>query len=135
MNLIKIRDKMIYQLETRISDLERKSGLTDIFLDKQKLAIDDNEQYSRRHSLRLYWMEKKNPKESADHVVKEVYNEMDRLDSPINEIEVDRAHRTGKAYKDSRGKWQQPILLKFVSWKSRNTMYKSRKDSRFFYEG
>ena len=48
-------------------------------------------------------------------MLKEVYNEMGRLDSPINEIEVDRAHRTGKAYKDSRGKWQQPVLLKFVS--------------------
>ena len=65
-NELNTRDKTIDQLETRIGNLERRSGLTDIFFDKQKLAIDDNKQYSRRHSLRLYGMEKKNPKESAD---------------------------------------------------------------------
>ena len=34
-------------------------GLTEIFIDKQIIDIDDNEQYSRRHSLRLYGIEKK----------------------------------------------------------------------------
>ena len=38
-----------------------------------------------------------------------IYAEMDRLESPFDEIEVDRAHRTGKANKDSNGKWQQPV--------------------------
>ena len=77
---------------------------------------------------------KKNPKETADGVLKEVYNEIDHLDSPINEIKVGQAHWIGKAYKDPQGNWQQPVLLKFVSWKSRNTRYKSQTHS-ILYEG
>ena len=126
------RDNTICKMQTRIGDLERRAGLTEIFLEKQRLDTDDNQQYSRKRSLRLYGMEKKKKKETADDVLNEVFNEMDRLDSPIDEIEVDRAHRSGKAYKDPQGKWQQPVLLRFVSWKSRNIMYRSRKSSRFY---
>ena len=54
---------------------------------------------------------------------------MDYLQAPIDEMEIDRAHRTGKKYQDNQGKWQQPVLLKFNSWSSRNRMYNLRKDS------
>ena len=105
------RDKTIHKLQTRIGDLERRVGLTEIFIDKQIIDIDDNEHYSRRHSLRFYGIEKKKFNETVDDVLHNIYAEMDRLESPFDEIEVDRAHRTGKAYKDSNGKWQQPVFL------------------------
>ena len=126
------RDNSIYKLQTRIGELQRRVALAEIFCDKQKIDIDDNEQYSRRHSLRLYGIEKRKFNETADDVLNKIYDEMDRVESPIDEVEVDRAHRTGKAYKDSKGKWQQPVLLKFVSWKARNEMFRSRKQSRFY---
>ena len=56
---------------------------------------------------------------------------MDGLDAPIDELEIDRAHRSGSKYKDKNGKWQKQDLLKFNSWKARNTFYRLRKDSRF----
>ena len=40
---------------------------------------------------------------------------MDKLNAPIEELEVDRAHRTGHKYKDDKVKWQQPVLQKFNS--------------------
>ena len=60
-----------------------------------------------------------------------VYKELDFLDAPITEHEIDRAHRTGSKHKDENGKWQQPTLLKFTSLKSRNELYKLRKYSNF----
>ena len=48
-------------------------------------------------------------------VLRGVYKEMDRLQAPIEEYEVDRAHRSGAKYKNNDGKWQQPVLLKFNS--------------------
>ena len=127
-----VRDFAINKLQTRVNDLECKAALRDLTIDKLKVDIDNNEQYSRRHSLRIYGMEKKNVHENAENVLNKVFDEMDRLDSPIDVIEVDRAHRTGKAYKDNNGKWQQSVLLKFVSWNARNGFYKSRFHSKFF---
>ena len=48
------RDNGIYKLQTRIGELQRRVALAEIFCDKQKIDIDDNEQYSRRHSLHSF---------------------------------------------------------------------------------
>ena len=63
--------------------------------------------------------------------MKNIHDEMNYLDAPIGEIEIDRAHRTGKKYKDENGKWQQPVLLKLNSWSARNQMYKLCRHSHF----
>ena len=128
---LKNRDTIIDKLRTRINVLENNVAVSNLKIEHLEINIDDNEQYSRRHSLRLSGLEKRKYNETADDVMRGVYDEMDRLDAPINELEIDRAHRTGKKYKDEEGKWQQPILLKFNSWKARNAMYKLRKESRF----
>ena len=54
--------------------------------------------------------------ESPDDIMKVIYEEMDKLDLPIEEVEIDHCHHTGTAYIDEQGKKQQPILLKFVRW-------------------
>ena len=33
-------------------------------------------------------------------MMKVIYEEMDKLDLPIDEVEIDRCHRTGAAYTD-----------------------------------
>ena len=129
---LKYRDTTIVKLNTRINILENNAAVSNLKMEHREIRVDDNEQYSRRHSLRLSGIEKKKYNETADDVMQVIYEEMDRLDTPIEEVEIDRAHRSGKKYKDQKGKWQQPVLLKFNSWKARNTMYKLRKHSKFY---
>ena len=61
-----------------------------------------------------------------------VKNEIIRLKLNINDIEIDRAHRSGPIFTDKNGKKQQTVLCKFYSWKARNTMFKARKNSNFY---
>ena len=75
---------------------------------------------------------KKKRNETADNVLHTIYNEMDKLNAPIDKLKVDRAHGTGHKYKDDKGKWQQPVLLKFNSWKTLNNMYKLCKRSSYY---
>ena len=114
---------MINNLQTRIEHLELKVVVNDIKLDHCEISNDNNEQYSHRHSIHLYGIEQKKSNETTGDVLHTIYNEMDKLNAPIDELEVDRAHRTGHKYNDSKGKWQQPVLLKFNSWKAQNKMY------------
>lgn len=125
------RDKIINNLRTRINVLEKDVNISKIKMEHYEMNLDDNEQYSRRHSIRLAGIEKKKQKETPGEVMQKIYEEMDYLDAHIDELEIDRAHRTGSKYQDENGKWQQPILLKFISWKARNEMYSLRKFSHF----
>ena len=129
---LKNRDIVIDKLKTRINFLEKDISVSKIQMEHYAINVDNNEQYSRRHSLRLAGIEKEKKDETPDDVMGKVYEEMDYLDAPIKEVEIDRAHRTGKKYKDESGKWQQSVLLKFNSWKARNRFYRLRKYSNYY---
>ena len=75
--------QVIDKLQTRVNVLEMKMAVNDIKLEHYEINTDNNEQYSRRHSLRLFGMEKKKRNESAGDVLETVYEEMDRLDAPM----------------------------------------------------
>ena len=98
---------------------------------KREEAIEANGQYSRRTSLRIYGIEKEKV-ESPDDIMKVIHEEMDKLDLPIEEVEIDCCHRTGTAYTDEQGKKQQPVLLKFVSWRAPNVLYQAKKNCNFY---
>ena len=98
---------------------------------KHKLLIDDLEQYSRRHSLRLNGVPVTQNEKPKD-IVNAVKYEIERLDLPIKDFEIDRAHRLGPIYMDKRGNKQQTVLCKFISWGARNVMYNARKSLNFF---
>ena len=70
---------------------------------------ENNEQYSRRHSIRLTGIEKKKQKETPDDTIEKNYEEMDAL---INKVEIDQVYRSGTKYQDESGKGKQPVLLK-----------------------
>ena len=59
-------------------------------------------------------------RESSDDILSAVYQEIDRLQLCIEDIEVDRAHRTGTSFRDRDGKLHQDVLVKFTSWQARN---------------
>ena len=58
--------------------------------------------------------------------------EIKRLNLDIDEYDIDRAHRTESSYYDKSGKLHIPVVVRFTSWYTRNTMYEARHDSRFF---
>ena len=121
----------ICNLQTRTNTLENTTAVSNIVLEKLKVSIDDNEQYSRRTSLRLNGIAK-DFNETNDDIVEKVEKEVKRLNLTIDDYDLDRAHRTGRSYVDKNGKRQQPILVKFTSWYARDQMFKSRKCSNFY---
>ena len=64
-------------------------------------------------------------------VIKECY---DDAGLPFNQDEIDRAHRIGKVHTNSETDYKtKSIIVKFKSWGSRATFYKSR--PRAFVDG
>ena len=70
--------------------------------------------------------------ENAEDLLTSVQKEIKRLNLPIQETEIDRAHRLGVLFTDKKGKKQQSVLVKFNSWKARNVMFKARRYSSFY---
>ena len=121
---IAIRDKKITTLQTRNTVLETR-------LNECKIKIDDNEQYSRRHTVRIEGLPKKY-KESNDDLFDAVYSEINKLGLDIEANDIDRIHRSGVPYNDERGRKQQTTLVKFTSWYYQDQLFEARKRSKFF---
>ena len=124
------RDKQIIKLQTRNDYLEKRMGVAECVLKEHQKLIDDLEQYSRRHSLRMSGVEKKYGETSRD-VAEAVSDEIDRLKLNIGPIDIDRAHRSGRRYFDKDGVEQQGVLAKFTSWYARNEFFGARKNSLY----
>ena len=120
----------ILAIQRDIRDLQREINISRIRLDRHDVKIDNNEQYSRRTSLKLLNVPLRKKAKNSD-IMSDILKEFERLDIPIYEEDVDRCHRTGSTYTDSKGTLQKPVLIKFTSWKARDLLYKSRKSSHF----
>ena len=59
-----------------------------------------------------------------------IKHEISRLNLDLPYDDLDRCHRIGKIY-THKSKRQQDVLLKFRTWRARNTMYQNRKDFNF----
>ena len=90
-----------------------------------KIKADQNksEQYTRRHSLRLHGVKRKQNEKSEDcfEIVKNIIKEME-LDIP--DVVLDRAHRVGRA----SGTRPPPIIFKFTTWRHRTLFYRRREE-------
>ena len=102
------------QLESRFSLLERRN--------------DDSEQYSQRLNLIVDGV-KIRGNETPDDIKAKVFKEIDHLGVEIDDIEIDRAHRIERPFKDQHGRLQQPVIVRFISWGARNLLYQARKRS------
>ena len=92
--------------------------------------IDDLDQYSRRQNLIIDGIPvRKN--ETPKQILRAVSAELDRLDLPINDCEIDRAHRTSAPYTDQNGIRKQAVICRFVSWGARDTLYQARQQSKY----
>ena len=94
--------------------------------------VDDNEQYSRKTNLILNGI--RIPKSSNDNEIRAiVIDEIVKMDCGVLDQDVDRAHRTGKSFKDKNGVFQTPIIVRFKSWHARNKTYSARKKSSGYW--
>ena len=89
-------------------------------VNKLESLIDDQEQYSRRNSLRFTTNKNETEKESCDDIIISTLNETGMHD--ITAEDIDRSHRVGK-----KGKKVSPVLCKFKSYKPRAAVFAAKK--------
>ena len=105
---IKERDNRITALESTVHDLQVK--------------LDDQEQYSRRESLRVDGIaEREN--ESTDQLILELCNQQLNVEPPLQLQDIARSHRTG----DRANIGKRAILVKFNSYRIRNQVIRARR--------
>ena len=113
--IAKLVNVEIKTLKESVSQLERENQLL-----RQKL--DDTEQHSRRSSLRVFGISEE-PNENTENCVINVFKE--KMGVTIKPEAVDRCHRIGR--KNDVNKGPRPILVKFVSYRSRQEVYNMKK--------
>ena len=119
---IRAKDRKIEILESRVAILENSGNLL-------AAKCDDNEQYSRRASLRINNIPLPvNGKESADQCMEKVKAVIVEAGVAIPVAFLDRTHRVGKSKVGSDGSVNQQMIVKFTTWHHRPMLYKGRKN-------
>ena len=116
-------------LETNITALQPKNqklekennSLKSRVASLEKIA-NQSEQYSRRNSLRISGL-RENTGENTDDIVT---NMATAIGCDLQLDEIDRTHRVGKP--DPTRTRHREILVKFVSYRARQKLYKMRKN-------
>ena len=107
------KDELIKSLETRIVTLES--------------ANDSIEQYTRRANLRVCGVPEENDGEDTDQKVLAVFNAKLGMDPPLRPTDFERSHRLGRKADDSDGTTRtRPIIVRFVSERVRDSVYRAR---------
>ena len=107
------KDELIKSLETRIVTLES--------------ANDSIEQYTRRANLRVCGVPEENAGEDTDQKVLAVFNAKLGMEPPLRPTDLERSHRLGRKADDSDGTTRnRPIIVRFVSERVRDSVYRTR---------
>ena len=92
---------------------------------KLQEACENNEQYSRRYSVRIHGFETKKD-EKSEAIMNIIRDVCKSVKVPFVKGEISRAHRIGKTYIDKKsGKEKQSIIVKFKDWQPRTRLYKA----------
>ena len=90
-----------------------------------ELKFDEVEQYSRRSCLIMTCV-KEGQEESTDKIVLDIF--LNNLGVRFDLSEIDRSHRLGPKKTDlDRNVSNRPIIIKFISYRSRQKVYKVKK--------
>jgi hypothetical protein len=116
-------------LQTRLQRLEEKIYYQEQVNELHDRKLDDLEQVSRKVNLRLKGIEIF-PGDSPVTIMNQIKLEISDLGLEISDGELDRCHRIGKPYMSNHRR-QHDVLVKFRTWRSRNTMYQNRKKFSF----
>ena len=119
---MKSKDDQIEKMESRIAILENTVNLL-------SEKCENNEQYSRRSSLRILNIPLPEQKETADDCLVKVKALITESGAEIDSNLLDRAHRIGKVIHDRNGgPRRQAMIVKFSTWRDRTCFYRSRKN-------
>lgn len=129
---IKSKDVRIVELERKMEKLEILESRIAILENNNVLLerkIDDNEQYSRRFSLRINGipLPGNGVREPGFECLEKVKDVLKNLPETIPECMFDRAHRVGKKKIDEEGNVRQQMIVRMCSWKARTVIYQNRK--------
>ena len=106
-SLLVTRDHKIEQLEKQVRSLES--------------AADQQEQYSRRNSLRISGIAEDENQTSEQIALKLI---KDDLGLDMDASSLDRVHRVGKISSDRKS--PRPILVKFSTYRQRHNVFKKK---------
>ncbi len=113
-------------MKQEILALEGKLEVFQAHLSELETRLDDSEQYSRRSCLRVFGVPlPASGKESNNDcvaIVKKIFADMEVT---VPDDGLDRVHRIGKKEKNADGIMEQPLIMKFTSWK--HAVYRGRK--------
>jgi hypothetical protein len=119
---LKARDEKIESLQKENADLASQISALSDRVDKLESSTDDQEQYSRRNSLRFSTKIPETDRECCDDIVINVINEMGVENVTL--ADIDRSHRVGK-----RGNKTRAIICKFKSYKARASVFAVKKNA------
>ena len=108
------------------ADIKQELVRVNVYIRNLERLSDDQAQYSRKINIIMDGLNIR--RGDNDNTIREmVLKEFRRSKLPIEDYDVDRAHRIESAYKDSGGKWHVPVIVRFTSWHARNIVYEGRK--------
>ena len=123
--LLKSFEDGLMKKNTRIEELESKLAIKQNIIDNLEIKCDDNEQYSRRSCLPVHGLDFSSDEDEG--VMKKVEKCCSDMGIEFNQNKIERVHYIGKPYMDkTKNKKVRSLVIKFKSWKSRITFYKSR---------
>ena len=121
---IEAQNATIKTLVSRIEKLESEAIVRQRVTEQLVIACDDNQQYSRRESIRIHGIEAKEG-ETNDDVLKVVEDCSKKVNVNFSRADIACCHRAGKP-RETDGKKTQSIIVKYKHWEARARMYKAR---------
>ena len=118
----KIVNGVLGGLRSRITELEEENQQLERRLQVVESGLDSVEQYSRRNCIRISGVPETNDESVEDKVIILA----DTINSNLTIEEVDRAHRVGKPKDVNRKDRPRDIIVKFVSYRSRQKLMKHK---------
>ena len=114
-------------MESRVEQLEGNVSVLTNTIKLLEIKSDDNEQYSRRPSLRISHIPSSGYGENGQKCIDLVVSDLNKIpDVNIKKSDIDRAHRVGRVTIGGDQKPRQ-MIVKFKSWDIRTQVYKGRK--------
>ena len=118
----KIVNGVLGGLRSRITDLEEENQQLKRRRQVVQSTLDSVEQYSRRNCIRISGI----PETNDESVEDKVMILADTINSNLTIEEVDRAYRVGKPKDVNRKYRPRDIIVKFVSYPSRQKLMKHK---------
>ena len=120
---IKVKNSKIEILEAKVEELEGNIAVLSNTTKLLEIKCDDNEQYSRRMSLRINNLSGSD-KETAEESINLVVETLNNSGIEIKKADINRAHRIGRP----NSKYPRQMIVKFRYWDTRASVYKKRKN-------